>query len=306
MRAELTAASYTGDNSSREEWLRGETAVIRGKLDAPCPTTAPDMQITTATALLKRDGEYIGGCENWGYVPAALGGFDLSEKEQVTALFRRHAQKQHPAEAAAVSAYTRSLVVAASSIDPAAAAPTDRARRVCPADATGAVPSFSYGEVERRSHGVEGGPKLLPDTKVDSDWPGMIRPANLGIDLNPNLAAEDLADAGAHLKNAPKYAIVYTTLGVTRPTYDLPEAPAGYPRQGTLTPGSYSGVIYVVDRVAGKVACAAPLLVKSKGFDFKEKTPDLHRVVQQSFVYEVTDGMRGVLRGMAPGLSDAP
>jgi hypothetical protein len=109
----------------------------------------------------------------------------------------------------------------------------------------------------------------------------------------------------AHVKSAPRYAVVFTTLGVTHPTYDLPEATPGYTREATLTPGTYTGVLYVVDRVGGKVACAAPLLFRSRGGSFHEKTQDLARVVEERFQGEIVDARRDALRAMAPGLTEA-
>jgi hypothetical protein len=93
----------------------------------------------------------------------------------------------------------------------------------------------------------------------------------------------DVVVAAAALRGLSKYAIVYTPVALSFPTYDLHEAQNGGAREGQLTPGTFAGVAYVLDRTAGAIACVVPFSKTTQRPEIKGKPQDLMSLVLRDF-----------------------
>jgi hypothetical protein len=275
---ELTLASYTGVTP-----IGDRLAALRGTLDHACPAHAPEGRIVAVYGTLRgAAGEDLGSCKSSARIPAALGGRDLYETEQAKEVLLRAAAREHPAELAEVEAYRTSLLAAAARIEPPAQLPP---ASVCGAAVKGEAPIFGYAMLVELAQRTAGAPPLKPLPAAAAKEHGLavaLKESGVAEALDPE-RTPDVIVAAAALRGLSKYAIVYTPVALSFPTYDLHEAQNGRAREGQLTHGTFAGVAYVLDRTAGAIACVVPFSKTTQTPEIKGKPQDLMSLVLSDF-----------------------
>jgi hypothetical protein len=227
----------------------------------------------------------------------------MTFEEQSAELFRSAAERDRPAEYAAIRAYLGGLARAAADVDPTESPKTT----MCPVEVKGTAAVFGYDLLANVVRPLRDGGAPLRPTPIDEAkvaYTDLVSSSASAALLAPGWETSDKVAALSAAESLGRWVIVLTSLHVVSPLVDIPERMSGQTVvEARFTPGSYQGAMFVLDRDAAKVVCGAPVSATNHVGKIESKDPsELHRAARANLAWAVQEDWHGKLSRIAPSL----
>jgi len=266
-----------------------------------------------------KQGDGLAICDSSGQIPAALGGEDKTSEQLEGEMHRRAAQVSAPQELASIRDYLATLPRAAAAIDPTHA-PKES---YCGAAVSGDAPLFLYSRLRSLATSaardldvgvvdagvVDAG--VVDAGLVDAGEP-LVSFVPRGLALQSVLAsalddaydspAPRIKEIGTQVKTLGDFIVVHLPLEYVAPVVEMPDITPSQ-REGRFTSGRYKGAVIVVDRIKGKIACAATYSGVNEMSEVKsQEVNELRRMVDADLAGSAAKAGGSAFQHIAPGL----